>query len=67
LLTQAEAAERGEVVAPLTQAQIAAQLGTVREMISRTLKGFEVLGLIRLDRGMITVLDRNGLLLQSEQ
>lgn len=67
LLAQAEAAERGEAVAPLTQAEMAARLGTVREMVGRTLKNFEALGLIRLDRGMITVIDREGLVSQREQ
>ena len=61
LLLQAEAAERGEQVHPLTQAEMASRIGTVREMVSRTLKGFETQGLIRLDRGTITLLDRKGL------
>ncbi|HEU5101230.1 MAG TPA: Crp/Fnr family transcriptional regulator [Roseiflexaceae bacterium] len=67
LLAQAEAAERGQAVPALTQAEMAAQLGTVREMIGRTLKGFETLGLIRLDRGQITILNQAGLELQREQ
>jgi CRP-like cAMP-binding protein len=66
LLDQAEAAERGVSMAPLTQAEMAARLGTVREMIGRTLKTFEVLGLVRLDRGQITILDRAGLAAQRE-
>ena len=61
LLAQAEAADRGEAVPPLTQAEMAARLGTVREMVARTLKSFEVLGLIRLERGQIGILDRAGL------
>ena len=52
---------------PLTQADMAARLGTVREMVGRTLKTFEVLGLIRLDRGQISILDRDGLEAQREQ
>src|SRR5262245_3678510 len=60
LLDQAEASERGEAAPPLTQAEMAARLGTVREMVGRTLKSFEALGLIRLDRGQITILDRTG-------
>jgi CRP-like cAMP-binding protein len=67
LLAQAEAAERGEVVPPLTQAEMAAHLGTVREMVGRTLKSFEALRLIQLDRGQITILDRAGLEMQREQ
>lgn len=66
LFEQAVAAERGEPVAALTQAEMAARLGTVREMVSRTLKGFEALGLIRLERGAIVVLDRAGLEAQRE-
>jgi CRP-like cAMP-binding protein len=61
LVDQAEAAERGELVGPLTQAEMAARIGTVREMIGRTLKSFEALGLIRLERGNITLVDRAGL------
>jgi CRP/FNR family transcriptional regulator, cyclic AMP receptor protein len=67
LLEQAEASERGELVPPLTQAEMAARLGTVREMVGRALKTFEVLGLIRLDRGQITILDRVGLAAQREE
>lgn len=61
LLLQAEAAERGEVVIALTQAEMAARIGTVREMVSRTLKSFEAQGLIRLERGVVTLFDRAGL------
>jgi len=67
LLEQAEAAERGEPVPPLTQAEMAARLGTVREMVGRTLKSFEALGLIRLERGQIAILDRTGLKAQREE
>lgn len=66
LLDQAEAAERGEPAPPLTQAEMAARLGTVREMVSRTLKSFETLGLIRLERGTIVILSREGLEAQRE-
>jgi CRP/FNR family transcriptional regulator, cyclic AMP receptor protein len=66
LLDQAAAVERGEPVAPLTQAEMASHLGTVREMVSRTLKSFEALGLIALERGTITVRDRAGLEAQRE-
>jgi len=66
LLDQAAAAERGEPPQQLTQAEMAAHLGTVREMVGRALKTFEVLGLIQLDRGVITLLDRAGLEAQRE-
>lgn len=61
LLTRAEAAERGIPVPPMTQADMANHLGTVREMISRTLKTFEGLGLIEMKQGAIVVKDRMGL------
>ena len=61
LLQQAEAAEQGEPAPPMTQAEMAAHLGTVREMVGRTLKSFEAGGLIALDRGAIRILDREGL------
>jgi CRP-like cAMP-binding protein len=67
LLAQAEAAERGAAGPPLTQAEMAARLGTVREMVGRTLKTFEALGLIRLERGQISILDREGLAAQREE
>ena len=60
LLAQAEAA--GNAPAPLlTQAEIAAQLGTVREMIGRTLKSFEAQGLIQIQRGVVTIINQEGL------
>jgi CRP-like cAMP-binding protein len=61
LLAQADAAARGEPVAPLTQAEMAARIGSVREMVGRTLKTFEALGLIVVSRGTIAVRDREGL------
>jgi CRP-like cAMP-binding protein len=67
LLAQAAAAERGEQVPALTQAEMAARLGTVREMVGRTLKVFESLGLLQVERGAITVKDRAGLEAQAEE
>jgi|KBSSwiStaDraftv2_1062776.scaffolds.fasta_scaffold541654_1 CRP-like cAMP-binding protein len=66
LLEQAAMAERGATAEPLTQAEMAARLGTVREMVGRALKTFEALGLLRLDRGVIVLLDRAGLAAQRE-
>lgn len=51
----------GEEHRPLTQQEIAAQLGTVREMIGRSLRQLETRGLIRVERGRITIVDRKGL------
>lgn len=56
-----EQAEEGEVTQRWTQAEIAARLGTVREMIGRTLRAFADAGLIRMDRQRIELLDRAGL------
>jgi CRP-like cAMP-binding protein len=67
LLARAEAAERGVPIPPLTQADMAAQLGTVREMVSRTLRTFEGLGLIEMERGQIVVKDRAGLEEKAEE
>ncbi len=44
-----------------THQQLAGELGSVREVISRTLKQLESQGLVRLARGRVTVLDRAGL------
>lgn len=49
----------GEVVA--THQQLAAELGTAREVVSRLLKDFEQRGLVRLARGRIEIADRPGL------
>jgi CRP/FNR family transcriptional regulator len=44
-----------------TQEEIATRIGTVREMVGRTLRAFAVDGLIRRERGRIVVVDRAGL------
>lgn len=49
-----------------THQDIALELGSVREVVSRQLKVFERGGLIRLARGSITILDRAGLGAASE-
>jgi CRP-like cAMP-binding protein len=66
LLAQGEVAGWNGPAPALTQTEMAAQLGTVREMVGRTLKTFESLGLIQLERGQITILDRAGLEAQRE-
>lgn len=66
LLTQAESGEQG-FVQPLTQSEMAARLGTVREMVGRSLKTFEAMGLIRIERGVIVIVDRTGLERESER
>jgi CRP/FNR family transcriptional regulator len=44
-----------------TQAEIAEQLGTVRDVVGRSLRGFEDRGVIRMERGRIVLLDRRAL------
>lgn len=45
----------------LTHQQLADELGSVREMVSRLLKGFAEQGLVRLGREQIEILDAAGL------
>ncbi len=59
LVSEAAASDRAR--RQLTQQQMAAQLGTVREMVSRALHSFEEERLIRFDRHRIVILDREGL------
>lgn len=44
-----------------TQEEIAGQIGTVREIVGRTLRQLASDGLIRRERGRITIVDREGL------
>jgi CRP/FNR family transcriptional regulator len=44
-----------------TQEEIASQIGTVREMVGRTLRDLAADGLIRRQRGQIVVADETGL------
>lgn len=44
-----------------TQEEIAAQIGTVREMVGRSLRRLASDGLVRRERGRITIVDRAGL------
>lgn len=53
-------ANRGRLVYA-THSQLADELGSVREVISRLLKDFEAQGLVRLRRGQIEVLDPEAL------
>ncbi len=58
LLAQAEAPQPSH---RWTQEEIAAHIGTVREMVGRTLRAFTAAGLIRRQRGRVVVADREGL------
>lgn len=44
-----------------TQEEIATHIGTVREMVGRTLRDFAAEGLIRRQRGRVVIVDRAGL------
>ncbi len=59
LITRAEGGPQAS--GRLTQQEMAAQLGTVRETVGRALRGFEEEGLIRFDRHRIIILDREAL------
>jgi CRP/FNR family transcriptional regulator, anaerobic regulatory protein len=54
-----ERAEDGEL--RVTHAQLAAELGTAREVISRQLAEFQRRGWVELARGTVTILDANAL------
>ena len=45
----------------LTQQEMAARVGTVREMIGRSLRQLEMNGLIKIKRASIVIVDRAGL------
>ena len=53
-------ARQGDVLA-ITHQQLADELGSVREIVSRLLKGFVSQGLVSLGREQIAILDRPGL------
>lgn len=59
LLTQA--AEGDAAPRRMTQQEMAAQLGTVREVVGRALAELEREGLIRMERHRIVIVDRSGL------
>jgi CRP/FNR family transcriptional regulator len=52
---------RNEDVLNVTHQQLADELGSVREIVSRLLKGFAAQGLVSLGREQIVVSDRDGL------
>ena len=66
LLEQAEASERGESPTPLTQEEMAHHLGTVREVVGRTLRALATDGLIEMQRQQIAIVDRAGLEAEAE-
>jgi len=62
-----ELADLPDTINGWTQDEIAAHIGTVRDVVGRTLRDFEAQGLIRRDRQQITLLDRSGLETVAEQ
>ncbi len=58
LLTQAEGTRHPK---RWTQEEIAAHIGTVRDVVGRTLRAFADDGLIRRERGRVVVVDQEGL------
>jgi CRP/FNR family cyclic AMP-dependent transcriptional regulator len=66
LLEQAAASEVGGAPLPLTQEEMAALLGTVREVIGRTLRSLVADGLIAVERQHIVIVDRAGLELEAQ-
>lgn len=61
LLEQAESVERGDYPTTLTQEGMASRLGTVREVVGRSLRALATEGLIKFDRNQIIILDRAAL------
>jgi CRP/FNR family transcriptional regulator len=66
LLEQAAISEEGGTPLPLTQEEIASLLGTVREVIGRTLRSLAADGLIAVERQHIVIVDRVGLELEAQ-
>jgi CRP/FNR family cyclic AMP-dependent transcriptional regulator len=56
-----EHTDEDEVTRRWTQEEIAAHLGTVRDMVGRTLRTLADAGLVRVERQRIVLLDREGL------
>jgi CRP/FNR family transcriptional regulator len=52
-----KSANNGDLI-HLTQAGLAAEVGTTREVVARSLAGLQTAGIIRLGRGRITIMDR---------
>ena len=61
LLEHAEGGRERAVIHRWTQEEMAAQIGTVREVVARTLRAFADAGLLRVERHRIILLDRAGL------
>lgn len=60
-VTLVERTEKNGDLIYLTQAELAAEVGTTREVVARSLAGLQTGGIIRLGRGRITVMNREKL------
>jgi CRP/FNR family transcriptional regulator len=61
LIAEADKAESGSGIS-WTRDEMARQIGTVRDVIGRNLRGLEEEGIIRRKKGDILLLDKEGLL-----
>jgi len=52
---------------PLTHQELASRLGTVREVVSRNIARFRSVGLIRIDAGRLSIVDRAALEREAEE
>jgi CRP-like cAMP-binding protein len=66
LLEQARAGQSEYVPRMLTQEEMAARLGTVREMVGRTLRSMAAAGILEFDRHRIVILDPERLAEEAE-
>jgi CRP/FNR family transcriptional regulator len=66
LLEEAESHDTSVVPRLLTQEEMAARLGTVREMVGRTLRSLATDGIIQFDRHRIVILDPQRLAEEAE-
>ena len=66
LLEEVEGTEQRTVPRMMTQEDMAARLGTVREMVGRTLRSMAASGLIEFDRHRIVILDPERLAEEAE-
>jgi CRP/FNR family cyclic AMP-dependent transcriptional regulator len=62
LLSVATPGPSGGLVAPITQQQLANAIGSVREVVARTLHDLRSDGLVSVSRARVAILDREGLL-----
>jgi CRP/FNR family transcriptional regulator len=62
LLNVATPEPSGRLVAPITQQQLANAIGSVREVVARTLHDLRSDGLVSVSRARVAILDREGLM-----